>query len=130
MKIDLSGRVTVVTGGTAGIGLAAVRLFLEAGAAVAFCGRDKDKSADVAEVLRADYPRAKILAEACDVLDKSNVEAFASAVKTTFGGTDCGFKCRPGETSTFDDTSDAAWREELELKYFSVLNPAHAFLPH
>ena len=60
VKIDLSGRVTVVTGGTAGIGLAAVRLFLEAGAAVAFCGRDKDKSADVAEVLRADYPRAKI----------------------------------------------------------------------
>ena len=31
VKIDLSGRVAVVTGGTAGIGLAAVRLFLEAG---------------------------------------------------------------------------------------------------
>ena len=57
MKIDLSGRVTVVTGGTAGIGLAAVRLFLEAGAAVAFCGRDKEKSADVAEVQSRLPPR-------------------------------------------------------------------------
>ena len=37
MKIDLSGRTAVVTGGTAGIGLAAVRLFLEAGAQIAFC---------------------------------------------------------------------------------------------
>ena len=59
VKIDLSGRVTVVTGGTAGIGLAAVRLFLDAGAAVAFCGRDEEKLAGVAEALRADYPPRK-----------------------------------------------------------------------
>ena len=61
MKIDLSGRVSVVTGGTAGIGLAAVRLFLEAGAAVAFCGRDKDTSADVAEVLVRDPSNVKAI---------------------------------------------------------------------
>ena len=130
MKIDLSGRTAVVTGGTAGIGLAAVRLFLEAGAAVALCGRDKDKSAGVADVLRADFPGANILAEACDVLDKSNAEAFAAAVKKTFGGTDMlVLNAGQARLSTFDNTSDAAWREELELKYFSVLNPAHAFLP-
>ena len=64
------------------------------------------------------------------MLDKSNVEAFASAVKTTFGGTDMlVLNAGQARLSTFDDTSDAAWREELELKYFSVLNPAHAFLP-
>ncbi len=130
MKIDLSGRTAVVTGGTAGIGLAAVRLFLEAGAAVALCGRDKEKSARVADVLRADYLGANILADACDVLDKSNVEAFAAAVKKTFGGTDMlVLNAGQARLSTFDNTSDAAWREELELKYFSVLNPAHAFLP-
>ncbi len=130
MKIDLSGRTAVVTGGTGGIGLAAVRLFLDSGAAVAICGRDQEKLAGVADVLRADYPGANILAKTCDVLDKSKVEAFAAAVKTTFGGTDMVvLNAGQARLSTFDNTSDAAWREELELKYFSVLNPAHAFLP-
>ena len=31
--------------------------------------------------------------------------------------------------STFADTTDDAWREELELKYFSIIRPTRAFLP-
>jgi NAD(P)-dependent dehydrogenase (short-subunit alcohol dehydrogenase family) len=34
-----------------------------------------------------------------------------------------------GRVSTFADTTDDAWREELELKYFSVIRPTRAFLP-
>lgn len=129
MKIDLSGRTAVVTGGTAGIGLAAVRLFLEAGAQIAFCGRDNQKVMDVANMLSADYPDARILDYTCDVLDKSNVNAFANAVKSVLGGTDMLIlNAGQARLSKFDNTSDEAWREELELKYFSVLNPAHAFL--
>ncbi len=130
MKIDLTGMTAVVTGGTAGIGLAAARLFLEAGAAVALCGRDQERTMGVADILKVDYPDSDILAKACDVLDKSAVEVFATAVEATFGGTDMlVLNAGQARLSTFENTSEAAWREELELKYFSVLNPVHAFLP-
>ncbi len=34
-----------------------------------------------------------------------------------------------GRVSTFADTSDAQWREELDLKFFSQILPIRAFLP-
>ncbi|MDP1171993.1 SDR family NAD(P)-dependent oxidoreductase, partial [Klebsiella pneumoniae] len=34
-----------------------------------------------------------------------------------------------GRVSTFASTDDAAWTEELHLKFFSVLHPTRAFLP-
>jgi NAD(P)-dependent dehydrogenase (short-subunit alcohol dehydrogenase family) len=34
-----------------------------------------------------------------------------------------------GRVSTFADTTDEAWREELDLKYFSIVRPVRAFLP-
>jgi len=51
MQINLSGRTVVITGGSSGIGLACAKLFLEAGANTAICGRDKNKLANAAEEL-------------------------------------------------------------------------------
>ena len=34
-----------------------------------------------------------------------------------------------GRVSTFDDTTDAQWREELDLKFFSQILPIRAFRP-
>jgi len=130
MKIDLSGHTAVVTGGTAGIGLATVRLFLEAGAKVAFCGRDEAKTKGIADTFKSEFPDADVLAQACNVLDKAQVQAFADAIESAFGGTDMlVLNAGQARLSKFADTSDDDWREELELKYFSVLNPAHVFLP-
>ena len=53
MQINLSGRTVVITGGSSGIGLASAKLFLEAGANTAICGRDKNKLANAAEELAA-----------------------------------------------------------------------------
>jgi NAD(P)-dependent dehydrogenase (short-subunit alcohol dehydrogenase family) len=130
IQIDLNGQVAVVTGGSSGIGLACAELFLRAGASVAICGRDTERLASAEKTLIAQYPNARLLARRCDVLDAEDVSAFEHAVQARFGRTDMLINnAGQGRVSTFADTSDEAWREELELKYFSVIRPTRAFLP-
>jgi NAD(P)-dependent dehydrogenase (short-subunit alcohol dehydrogenase family) len=130
IQIDMTGQVAVVTGGTSGIGLATAELFLRAGACVAICGRHEGRLAEAQTSLLAKFPAAQLLAARCDVLDANEVGAFAQAVQARFGGTDMLVNnAGQGRVSTFADTSDEAWREELDLKYFSVIRPTRAFLP-
>jgi NAD(P)-dependent dehydrogenase (short-subunit alcohol dehydrogenase family) len=130
IQIDLTGQVAVVTGGSSGIGLATAELFLRAGASVAICGRDAERLAQAEAALREQFPAAQLLAARCDVLDAAQVSAFAQAVQARFGRVDMLVNnAGQGRVSTFADTTDDAWREELDLKYFSVIRPTRAFLP-
>ncbi|MGF6898965.1 SDR family oxidoreductase [Paraburkholderia sp. GAS348] len=130
IQIDLTGQVAVVTGGSSGIGLATAELFLRAGASVAICGRDSERLAQAETALKAQFPQAQLLAQTCDVLNAEEVNAFAQAVQTRFGRTDMLVNnAGQGRVSTFADTTDDAWREELDLKYFSVIRPTRAFMP-
>jgi len=128
--IDLAGKVAVVTGGSSGIGLASVELLLEAGAAVAFCGRNQARLQQVELQLRQNFPQAKLFSAVCDVLVQEQVQAFASAVEQQLGPASMLINnAGQGRVSTFADTEDAAWTEELHLKFFSVIYPTRAFVP-
>ncbi|MDS0858090.1 SDR family oxidoreductase [Burkholderia pseudomultivorans] len=130
IQIDLGGQVAVVTGGSSGIGLATAERFLQAGASVAICGRDGERLARTEAMLGEKYPGAPLLAVRCNVLDEADVAAFAQAVSARFGRTDMLVNnAGQGRVSTFADTTDDAWRDELELKYFSIIRPTRAFLP-
>ncbi|EPQ0930234.1 SDR family NAD(P)-dependent oxidoreductase, partial [Acinetobacter baumannii] len=43
MSFQVEGKVAVVTGGSSGIGLAAVEILVAEGAKVAWCGRDEER---------------------------------------------------------------------------------------
>jgi NAD(P)-dependent dehydrogenase (short-subunit alcohol dehydrogenase family) len=130
VDLGLSNTVAVVTGGSSGIGLATAKLLLADGARVAICGRDADRLAAAQSQLAAPKPEA-LLAERCDVLDPEAVNAFAQRVGAWSGGrvdllvNNAG----QGRVSTFANTSDTQWRDELELKFFSLILPIRAFLP-
>ncbi|QZI70809.1 SDR family oxidoreductase [Pseudomonas protegens] len=125
---QLRGRTAIVTGGSSGIGLACVELLLQAGAKVAFCGRDPGRLQAAQHNLLQRFPEAQLLARVCDVLDAEAVDAFANASLAALGPASVLVNnAGQGRVSTFADTSALAWSEELNLKFFSVINPVHAF---
>ena len=129
-NFDLSGRVAVVTGGSSGIGLATVELLLQHGAAVAFCGRDEARLQAAQEQLKTRFPEAALFAAPCDVLSAESVQRFAARSEEALGAASILVNnAGQGRVSTFADTSDSAWTEELNLKFFSVIYPTRAFLP-
>ncbi|SFO70353.1 NAD(P)-dependent dehydrogenase, short-chain alcohol dehydrogenase family [Variovorax sp. PDC80] len=126
----LAGRVAVVTGGSSGIGLATVELLLACGAAVALCGRNAERLDGAVAGLRARFPAARLFAQPCDVLDAAAVRAFAAASEAALGPASMLVNnAGQGRVSTFADTDDEAWTQELHLKFFSVIHPTRAFLP-
>jgi NAD(P)-dependent dehydrogenase (short-subunit alcohol dehydrogenase family) len=129
--IDCKDTTAVVTGGSSGIGFATAALFLRAGASVAICGRDAARLEQARERMLRDAPGdAKLIAHPCDVLEPTSVAAFAQAVATRFGRVDILVNnAGQGRVSTFADTDDAAWTDELRLKFFSLIHPTRAFLP-
>jgi len=130
LDFGLKGKVAVITGGSSGIGLETARMMLSAGARVAICGRSGDRLDEARRDLEAGFGAANLLAMTCDVLDIDQVGQFRDSVRDLFGGTDIlvNNAGRAGRGS-FDETSDAAWREELDLKFFSIIHPTRAFLP-
>lgn len=130
MDLGLANRVAVVTGGSSGIGLATARILLEEGARVVICGRDAGRlkaAQDALEPVRPEH----LLALRCDVLKPDDIAALANQAGSWSGGrvdllvNNAG----QGRVSTFAQTTDAQWREELDLKFFSQVLPIRAFRP-
>ena len=134
MDLGIRDSVAVVTGGTSGIGLEVARLLLAEGAYVAICGRDENRLHDaMAELKRSD----RLYGETCDVRDQAWVKSFAQSFGQWLLET---HEIHPqvdllvnnagqGRVSTFADTTDDAWRDELDLKFFSQIYPIRAFKP-
>ena len=81
MKIDLTGKLAIVTGGSRGIGLSIAQALTGAGATVAILARDGANAQRAATTLGDG--RAK--GYACDVSDAAQVEAAVAAVEKDLG---------------------------------------------
>ena len=83
-KIDLSGRVAVVTGGANGIGATIAARFVDSGAKVALW----DREAGELDARAAAIPKASRIAIDVDVTDFANVQAAATQVAEAYGKID------------------------------------------
>jgi NAD(P)-dependent dehydrogenase (short-subunit alcohol dehydrogenase family) len=85
----LMGRVVLVTGGTAGIGLATARLLLGEGAHVVVTGRDKERLAAAARQLAA-LPEAgkRVTAVRADASRAEDVDTTVARIGEAFGRLD------------------------------------------
>lgn len=85
MDLGLCGKVVVITGGTAGIGLATANAFLQEGASVAVCGRRRELLDDAVKTLGE-----AVFACQADMTDEADVSSFAHQVYAHLAGSTYG----------------------------------------
>jgi 3-oxoacyl-[acyl-carrier protein] reductase len=87
MRIDLSGRVALVTGSTRGIGRACAMALAEGGARVAVSGRDLEKATVAAQEIAA-ATGAEVRGFAADIADPAQAASLVEQVEQAFGALD------------------------------------------
>jgi 3-oxoacyl-[acyl-carrier protein] reductase len=129
MELGLHGRKAVVTGGSKGLGRAIADELAREGCDVAICARNGDEVAAASEDLR-EHGR-NVFARRCDVTRAEQVNGFFAEAADVLGGIDIlvnnAGRAHPG---TFETLTDEDWRDDLDVKLFSMIRCSRAALPH
>jgi len=125
-SLDLTDRVVVVVGGTAGIGRALALGLAEAGAQVVACGRTRETVEAVAAEIEARGRRT--VRTTADVTDRASLEAAREAVLAAFGRVDVLVNSagRIKRTPTLD-LPEAEWSGILETNLTGTLRACQVF---
>jgi 3-oxoacyl-[acyl-carrier protein] reductase len=128
-RIDLNGKVALVTGGSRGIGAACCRALAEAGAAVVVGYRSE---AGAAEALCRELTvaGARALAVSADLARVKGPETLVRACEEGFGRLDA-LVNNAGiwKEAPLESMSDAEWRETLEVNLDGVFRLTRQALP-
>lgn len=126
----LAGKAALITGGGAGIGAAAARIFCGEGAAVALVDRDEAALRATAERIRAEVPGARVTYFAADVSDEAlAVQAVAHAVEA-FGRLDVLVNNAAARNySSVADASAQEWQAVVNVNLVGTANYCRAALP-
>lgn len=137
MKLELDGKVFVVTGGTDGLGAALAEQLVAEGARVAVCGRDasrvesmNDRFAELAGRLGLDSPQTSI-AIAADVTSRTDLDHLVDIVVGRWGRID-GVVNNAGAAAAanFESISDEQWVADMDLKVMAAIRLTGLALPY
>jgi 2-dehydro-3-deoxy-L-rhamnonate dehydrogenase (NAD+) len=128
-KIDLNGRVAVITGGAQGIGYAIAERMLASGASVSLWDADRAKLSEAERTLAGD---GRVFAEQVELTSESDV---AAAVARTIGAAgkidilvnNAGIT--GGNGTTWELTPDV-WRRVIEVNLVAPYLVCRAVVPH
>ncbi|TDD60797.1 SDR family NAD(P)-dependent oxidoreductase, partial [Actinomadura rubrisoli] len=129
MRLDLDGRVAVVTGAAGGIGAAAAGALAAEGAHLALLDLAKDELERTAHELSAGG--AEVSAAAADLATEAGVAAGLDTALAPYGGRADILVNNVGrcQARSFDELSDEDWLATLEVNLLSAVRAIRHVLP-
>jgi len=129
MDLGLNKRKFLITGGSSGLGLAAARSLVAEGADVAICGRSQERLDQAVSALET--PGQDVVGLQADVTDPEAFGKLREDISERWGGVLDGVVNNAGEHTSgkFEDTTDAEWYDDFDLKVMAILRGVREMLP-
>jgi 3-oxoacyl-[acyl-carrier protein] reductase len=124
-----AGRVSLVTGGSRGIGAGIARTLAAQGAKVIVCGRDHAALARLVEEIRSNGGQAETAT--ADITDEAAVKSLRLATEARFGAVELVVACAGGDGAPRPLLQEDAvsWRRTLDANLTSAFLTLKTFLP-
>ncbi len=128
MKLNLQGKVAIVTGGTQGIGRASAETFAAEGASVVIVARGRERlDAIVASIHKAGGKAVGVQADLSREADAARV--IPEAIKA-FGRVDILVNnAGTSNRGAFESVTDATWQADFDLKMFGAIRLIRQAIP-
>ncbi|MBF7015469.1 SDR family oxidoreductase (plasmid) [Novosphingobium resinovorum] len=128
MKLDIEGRIALVTGADSGIGKETARRLLSEGVRVAISDQP---GGNLHETLAELEPLGEVIAVEADVTDRNSVTELYAKVRTALGDPDILVNAAgvTGATGDFIDVDDDGWLETLNINLMGAVRMAREAIP-
>jgi NAD(P)-dependent dehydrogenase (short-subunit alcohol dehydrogenase family) len=129
MDMQLEGKIAVISGGSAGIGLAIAEALAEEGVHLALCAREEGLVSEQAQAIAGKYGIRAIGVKA-DVSSAEDIAVFVQQVEDTFGGVDILINnAGTGSNETILDAADEKWQYYWDLHVMAAVRLGRSLVP-
>ena len=130
MELGLSGKISIVTGGSKGIGRTTALALAREGSDVAICARGVEDLEDAAAEIR-DQTGRKVLAVRADMSDLDDIKNLVSTTVAELGGVDILINNAVNSVAApFMELADEDWLNHINVKIMGYVRCAREAIPH
>ena len=130
MELGLSGKISIVTGGSKGIGRTTAMALAREGSDVAICARGMEDLEDAAAEIRAQTGR-KVLAVRADMSQLDDIKNLVSSTVAELGGVDILINNAVNSVAApFMELTDEDWLNHINVKVMGYVRCSREAIPH
>ncbi|MEA5574763.1 SDR family oxidoreductase [Calothrix sp. UHCC 0171] len=132
LDLQLSGKTAIVTGGSAGIGLASAKALYSEGVNVAIASRNSERlEKAVNEIQSLPNITSKVIPISADISQAADIEKVVSTTLSQFGQIDILINnAGSARAGSFLELSDDAFLDAWNLKLLGYIRLVRAVVPH